>query len=358
MQTDTCATARVLEIGDNYYFKAQYPHRTTLLWTGVRLPQDRSLVDALATPGRVLGELRAAARGRYDVVVVYPMRYSGWHPRYWARALVSPPFAPWAALTRAAGVSAMRFVRKPQVPLVAIDMDDSFNLSPPGLFLLDMADVFLKRELPVDRWQLLSGSLHPHIPTLRFRRNATWRNRIAAIQPVGLPQWMIDPALTNGPPPQKTADVFFAGAIVGNSTVRETGIAELERLKARGIVVDLAPLQLGFDEYQRRMSAAWLAWSPEGRGWHCNRHYEAALVQTVPMMNFPTVIRHAPLQDGVHAFHYAPEPGGLETAVISALGDKPRLRRMALAARDHAVAHHTREAYCNRILRLALENGA
>lgn len=358
MHTERYATARILEIGDNYYFKAQYPQRTTLLWTGVRLPQDSSLVDGLATPGRVMRELGGAERGHHDVVIVYPMRYSAWHPRYWARALASRPLAPLAALTRAAGVSALRWAKKPSVPLVAIDMDDSFNLPVPGLFLLDKADVFVKRELPVDRWQLLCGSLHPHIPTWRYRRSATWRKRIAAIEPIGLPQWMIDPALTNGPPPQKTADVFFAGAIEANSTVRETGVAELERLQARGVIVDFARQPLGFAEYQRRMAAAWLAWSPEGRGWHCNRHYEAALVQTVPVINHPTVIRYAPLEEGGHAFHYSPEPGGLEATVISALSDKSRLRRMALAARDRAVAHHTREAYCNHILRLALENGA
>ena len=354
MQTEKIATAKILEIGDNYYFKAQYPQRTTLLWTGLKLPRDRTLVDGLATPGRVSSELRAAARGRYDAVVVYPMRYTAWHPRYWARALFNPPFAPWAALTRAAGVSLLRFARKPPVPLVAIDMDDSFNLPRAGLFLLDKADVFLKRELPVDRWQMLSGPLHAHIPTSRFRRSEKWRARIAAIQPIGLPQWMIEPTLTMGPPPGKTADLFFAGAIEGNSTVREAGLAELERLKARGFVVDHPKEPLDYDQYQRRMASAWLAWSPEGRGWHCNRHYEAALVQTVPIMNYPTVLRHAPLEQGTHALYYAPEPGGLEAAVLAALSDKEQLRRMALAARDHAMAHHTRKAYCDHILRLAL----
>ena len=135
-------------------------------------------------------------------------------------------------------------------------------------------------------------------------------------------------------------------------------MAELERLRARGISVDHAMEPLDFDTYQRRMASAWLAWSPEGRGWHCNRHYEAALVQTVPVMNYPTIIRHAPLQDGLHAFYYAPEAGGLEAAVMSALADKSRLRQMSRAARDHALAHHTRKAYCDHILRLALESRA
>ncbi len=354
MDSQKIATARILEIGDNYYFKAQYPQRTTLLWTGLKLPRDHSLVDGLATPGRVSSELSAAASGHHDVVVAYPMRYSAWHPRYWARALLNPPFAPWAALTRASGVAMLRFAKKPAVPLVAIDMDDSFNLPRTGLFLLDKADVFLKRELPVDRWQALSGPLHPHIPTVRYRNSEKWRARIAAIHPIGLPQWMIDPALTEGPPPEKSVDVFFAGAIEGNSTVRNAGFAELGRLKARGVLVDHPQHPLDYAEYQRRMAAAWLAWSPQGRGWHCNRHYEAALVQTVPIMNYPTVLRHAPLDDGVHAHYYAPEPGGLEVTVMAALSDKDRLKRMALAARDHAAAHHTRKAYCDYILDLAL----
>jgi hypothetical protein len=77
-------------------------------------------------------------------------------------------------------------------------------------------------------------------------------------------------------------------------------------------------------------------------------------VQSIPVMNHPTIMRHAPLIEGQHAFYYDIEPGGLERAVVAALADKDRLRRMATAARDHAFAHHVMKAYCDHILRTAL----
>jgi len=61
------------------------------------------------------------------------------------------------------------------------------------------------------------------------------------------------------------------------------------------------------------------------------------------------------LLDGVHGVYYDVEPGGLERAAVAALADKDRLKQMAVAARDHVFAHHTRRAYCERVLRMALE---
>ena len=54
------------------------------------------------------------------------------------------------------------------MPLIAIDMDDAFGIGRSSVFLLDKAKIFFKRELPVDKWQVLYGSIHPHLPTLRL----------------------------------------------------------------------------------------------------------------------------------------------------------------------------------------------
>ena len=53
---------------------------------------------------------------------------------------------------------------------------------------------------------------------------------------------------------------------------------------------------------------------------------------TVPLMNYPTIVRHRPLRDVEHCILYAPEPGALARAVRSALADKQRLLDMARAA--------------------------
>ena len=75
----------------------------------------------------------------------------------------------------------------------------------------------------------------------------------------------------------------------------------------------------------------------------------------MPVINYPTIIRHRPLEEGRHAVYYAPEGDGLAHAIEAALGDKAKLKRMALAARDHVLRRHSPAAFCNRVLRAALE---
>jgi hypothetical protein len=76
----------------------------------------------------------------------------------------------------------------------------------------------------------------------------------------------------------------------------------------------------------------------------CQSHDECL---AVPLVNHP-------LLDGEHLFQYGIESGGLQRAAETALFDKDRLRRMALAARDHLVAHHTTGALLDRIIETAL----
>jgi len=344
---------RILEIGSGY-FKFQYPERTTCLWTNTRLPNDFCDIDGFSTPDRVLRELRAAAAGRYDVVIANTVRYSPWHPRYWARAPFNTPTHPWASISRQFGVSVLRWATIP-VPLIAIDMDDSFGIGSDSVFLFDKAKAFFKRELPVDNWQVLHGTIHPHLPTLRYRNSEKWRRRIRKLRPISLPICSYDERWRDAPFPEKTHDIFFSGSVSGNSTVRGAGLAELDRLKALGYRIDQPTERLPYDAFMERMSHSWLAWSPEGMGWDCYRHYEAPLMQAVPLINQPTIVRHAPLLDGIHAVYYDVEAGGMERAVVAALADKDRLRGIAIAARDHTFAHHLVKDYCDHILRVAFD---
>jgi hypothetical protein len=343
------ASARILEIGGSY-FKLEYPERTTSLWSTPRLPQEGEPIDGFSTPDRIFREVRS---GKYDVIVANTLRYSPWHPRYWARGPFYTPTRPWASLTRPFGISTLRWLSI-DVPLVAVDMDDAFGIGRSSVFLLDKAKVFFKRELPVDKWQVLYGSVHPHLPTLRYRTSETWQRRMDKLQPISLGQFRYHESWRTAPFPEKTHDIFFVGGVRGNSTVRSAGLSELERLKALGYRIDQPSERLPYDAFLERMSHSWLAWSPEGMGWDCNRHYEAGIAQSVPVMNNPTIIRHAPLLEGVHGIYYDVEPGGLERAVVTALSDKDRLKKMAIAARDHVFAHHVRKAYCDHILRVAL----
>ena len=112
-------------------------------------------------------------------------------------------------------------------------------------------------------------------------------------------------------------------------------------LRDGGVAIDAPEERLARPVFYRRAARAWLTWSPEGLGWDCFRHYEAAAGGSVPLINQPSIERHAPLLNGVHAVYYDVEPGGLTRAVRAALADRAQLGRMGLAAAAHVAAHHT-----------------
>lgn len=348
------ASARILEIGDHDFIRRAYPDRTTLLWTGWRDPVAYGEGAFDCTPARFVQAMRDVRAGRYDLVVVHLVARSSWLPRYWGRSLVRHLWKPFAAATRCTGTSWLRTVDVP-VPLVAIDFNDDFGIGRHNFFLLDKADVVFKRELPADRWQTLSYTAHPTLPTRRIRGSARWQRRLEKLRPIALPV----PAIPtdgwwDGDFPEKTADVFFSGNTEVSSWVRRAGMAELRALAAKGIKVDIVEQPLPQPEFFRRMSRAWLAWSPSGFGWECYRTAEAAQCLAVPVINHATIERHQPFRDGEHMIAYDIEPGGLTRAIEAALADKERLKRMAQAARRHALAHHVRTALADYIIEAGL----
>ena len=359
--------ARVLELGELSFIKEAFPDRTTLLWTGRTPPAywvDRSPPAPIdrsdyfdCTPASFARGMRDAAAGRYDVIVAYLPLYSPWHPRNTLRSLLGDPLHPWASLTRVLGISWLRHTR-PSVPLLVVDFNDHDAIRRPSWFLLDKADVVFKRELPADRWQVLSGSAHPALPTLRIRSDLRWQRRLEKLRPISLPAPHVDAAsLWSGAFPEKTADVFFSGKTAANSWVRRTGIVALKELAARGVDVDIPDQVLPREQFYRRMSRAWLAWSPSGFGWDCYRTGEAAQCLSVPLVNHPTIERYRPLLQGKHLIQYDIEDDGLALAVESALADKDRLRRMALAARDHVNTHLTLQPLVRHIIETGLAAG-
>jgi hypothetical protein len=253
-------------------------------------------------------------------------------------------------MLRVFGVAWLRLVKSP-VPVAILDMNDAFIVGAHNFFLLDLATLTFKRELPVDRWHILCHSAHPALPTRRIRRNPRWIRRLEKIRPISLPAASIDTGrLWQGPYPEKTADIFFVGEVAENSWVRRVGLAELEALKAKGLKVDIPAERLPHDEFLRRLSQAWLAWSPSGYSWECYRTAEAAQCLAVPVLNYPTVERHAPLRDTEHAIFYDLAPGSLSNAVAQALEDKDRLRQMAYAVRDHVRQHHLQKAMIDHVI--------
>lgn len=341
---------RIAEIGTVHVFGSYADADVMTLWTNSKRltwgpPSFRHF--SLRT---FLDLRRRMKAGEIDLLVVFPPRYPPWSPRSLFAALRDDPLHGLAAMLRTTGVWFVRFLPR-NVPLAVVDIDDSFALRRHTFFLLERATLVFKRELPIDHWQMFFGSAHADLPTTRIRRRARLKRFLAKVRPATIGLWHESlPGIPEDRPPEKTVDVFFAGQVEPSSTVRREGIAQLRALAARGYVIDVVEDRLPYDEFVARLGRAWLAWSPEGFGWQCYRHYEAPLAWTVPLMNLPRIVRSHPLEEGVHALHYEVEGDGLTRAVEAALADKPRLLKIAAAAREHVRAHHTFKALCARVI--------
>src|SRR6185312_13756989 len=156
-----------------------------------------------------------------------------------------------------------------------VDLEDNASINRCDRYLLDACRLYFKRELPVDSWRLFANTMTPRQPSRRFRADAANRRRIARLRPIslGIPPDM--EALLPIARREKTTDVFFVGNVSG-LPAREQGMAELEKLKAAGVVVDIPERRLERAEFYARCASAHMVWSPEGYGWDCFRHYEAA----------------------------------------------------------------------------------
>ncbi len=81
------------------------------------------------------------------------------------------------------------------------------------------------------------------------------------------------------------------------------------------------------------------------------------MCQSVPVINYPSILRATPLEETVHAFYCPPEPGGLTQTILRALADKAQLRRMAASARKFSQANFSVKACCDYILTTTVEAG-
>ena len=214
------------------------------------------------------------------------------------------------------------------------DLNDSFGIGRHAFRLIDVSRAYFKRELPADRWQVFYKSGHGNLPVLRWRKKPKSLRWLAKLRPLsyGSPN-PVAPIASKA----KTADVFFAGAVAGNSTVRNDGIDELLALRKEGYVIDIPEGRLDIAEFHRRVARLGLHGRRVGWGWDCSRHYEIAWLGTVPLMNYPTILRAQPLRDGEHCNLHGVEPGELARAVRAALTDKPRLARMGAAAAEYGL---------------------
>jgi len=222
------------------------------------------------------------------------------------------------------------------VPLTVVDRSDGFHIAEWDHPLLQAAETYWLRELPI----------HPQHPLIntsrRFRRHSNLdksplMEAVQKVKPISLGLSDARQALIT--PAEKRHDVFFAGA--DTSPVRGEARRILQRLAAeKKFRIYLPETKLSREDFYRACAEAYLVVSPSGWGWDCFRHYEAALCGSVPVMNYPTIRRHQPFLEGEHGLYYDLEENGLERCITQALAEPSRLVEMGLRARGHVLEHH------------------
>ena len=329
---------RILEIGRTSCFSQLYPQHTTWVATGPPLTHGKAEPAARLTVATLLSLVHDLRRGAFGLVILPAVDIRYGHDATLAKRLLRRLVA-LLARNDAIGRISSRWLRLDRAAVAIVDYSDDVRVSYETCALVPGFRAYFKRELYPRQ------SLQPGEKYERFNRR---------VHPVTLP--LPDEAAPVPHDPEKKTDVFFSGGLHG--PVREQGVAELHQLAREGYAVDLPAGALSYAEYLQRMCASRIVWSPEGFGWDCYRHYEAAFCGAVPLINRPQDARALPFEDGVQCLYYDPQPGALIAAVKRALQDPSALSQIAGRARELVLARHTRRAVAEYIERVVAESSS
>ena len=256
-----------------------------------------------------------------------------------------------------------KMARRVGMRVLAVDMVDEPFLDGMDIRLMDHSDLYFKRELPANPYKAFARVKPHHQEPILKATSEESRRRFAKLRPISLgaihDPWeseRLDRELRFSERyagSSKKFDVFFSGS--ASSLPRSKGIETLIAMREEGYNILILEAPVARQEFWDHLSSSWLAWSPEGMGWDCYRHYEAALARTVPLINQSPNLRYKPFINGKHALYYDLEEDGLRNTIVEALKNKARLLEMAHAARSHVLKHHTTRERCNYMVNAALE---
>jgi hypothetical protein len=347
---------RILELGVDSYFKNNTSHHVDFYQIG-----KKSFTEENLTLSRFLELRRKLLLGQYDLVCAsfYGICETPWNAN---RAFFSNlgrlsrcflgrfySFGPWVIDWLLRGTS---------IPLVVVDRKDDPALIPPQFFpLLKRCRIYYWREMPLKlengfmytTMRMMDTSAIHHAPVFLENRDK--------IRPISIGLDYNDDAKNVDPNVPKEIDIYFSGSRKGE-LARTDGLRQLEELREEGYNVVIGGKEfIPRREFLQTCARSWLVFSPEGHGWDCFRHYEAAVSGSVPLINYPRTLRYHPLIDHEHALYYGVEDNDLKRVVRAALTDKNKLREMGAAARRFVLEHHTHEKLQEHILQ-SLEDGA
>lgn len=289
--------------------------------------------------------------GHYDLVLCEAYRHPAWSPQHPIHARSSQVARGLFTGHERQGQGLVTWLRG--VPIAVVDLADSHLLAVRNRTLLRSATRYYKREIPANQ---LSACLLTGNRVMNVRHTLEQTELVASlakVHPISLGISDAVASLADGLSSSSTKqyDIFCSVQPGGAYALRaERYVRQLRELEQQGYRVRMTDRPLPFDEYLRACAESWMVWSPEGMGWDCWRHYEVAAARSVPVINYPTIVRHAPMLHGVHAIFYDPAGEGLKDAVVAALRDKGSLLAMASNARQLVIEHHTYNKQLARIV--------
>jgi hypothetical protein len=292
----------------------------------------------------------------YDVVLCEAFRHPAWSPHHGIGARFSHAFRGLLVNHERHGQALVPWLRG--VPIAVVDLADSNLLAVRNRELLRSATRYYKRELPAN--PLLACQLTGSF-VMNVRHTLEQQELVASLSKVhplslGISEAVADLADVFSSSCTKQYDIFCSVQPGGSYSLRaERFVGQLRELGQRGYRVRISEHPLPFEEYLKVCAESWMVWSPEGMGWDCWRHYEIAATRSVPVINYPSILRDAPMLHGVHAVFYDPAGDGLKDAVVRELRDKQRLLDMGSNARQLVIEHHTYKKQFGRILAECLD---
>lgn len=149
-----------------------------------------------------------------------------------------------------------------------------------------------------------------------------------------LPLWIREESYPK-PDRDKEFDLFYAAG--ENSEARRNATHRLDLLRANGVRVFAPKERLPQNQYIDCLGKALLTLSPEGHGYHCFRHYEAMMMQSVPVINQP---RQPLVTDLVHEknclLYDDNKSGELVRVILEALKNREHLANWGKNLRQYA----------------------
>ncbi|MFM7180941.1 MAG: glycosyltransferase [Verrucomicrobiales bacterium] len=355
--TDSIKGVKILCLGDLGWSEERkcdlryFLHHPGSEFVHAGLREQRHAMDRGLSLEQAISKFRA---GFYDVVVAGLIPRPFPNPRKnlthrvanLARAALTPALA-----LRALAVERSLSIFSPR--LVVLDLEDRPIIDNRRFHAAALSQLYFKRELPQNPANSFLYTTDKNEDNGNIPRQAFFASILPKLRPISIG---VEPSiLAKGlkQKEEKSSDVFFAGR-VENRPNRPAGLANLLRLREEGFRIDIPEIKISRPEFLTRCARALTVWSPEGFGYDCTRTYEAAAMGSAPLLQYPTIHRHAPLVDGVHALYYGIEGDHLYQVLRARLQEPAGLHQIGRQAQDHTARHHAFDKLADYVIETTL----